>query len=159
MWLVGWGPETVYGIYPKGSMGGLQAEDLGKVLIDDGTGEDLLAWVTEWTWKFGLCVRDWRYVSRLCNIDTGQAASIDPSADSLIPAMIEMYNRLYDAKMGKPAFYCNRLVYTLLWNQAREAVKNSTLTTQMVEGQPVLSFMGIPVRRTDGITNTEAVVA
>ncbi|MFP5465878.1 MAG: major capsid protein, partial [Gammaproteobacteria bacterium] len=40
IWLVGWGANTVHGIYPKGSIGGIQMEDKGQVTIEsiDGAG-------------------------------------------------------------------------------------------------------------------------
>ena len=40
IWLIVWGQNTVHGIYPKGSVGGLKQEDKGQVTIEnvDGNG-------------------------------------------------------------------------------------------------------------------------
>ena len=38
LWLVSWGPQSVHGIYPKGSRGGLSHEDLKTYMAQDGNG-------------------------------------------------------------------------------------------------------------------------
>lgn len=40
VWLVGWGPNTCHGIYPKGSQGGLQMTDKGQVTIENADGSN-----------------------------------------------------------------------------------------------------------------------
>jgi len=62
IWLVVWGPNTVHGIYPKGSVAGLQMEDKGQVTIEsiDGAGGRMEAYRSHYRWDCGLTVRDWR---------------------------------------------------------------------------------------------------
>lgn len=160
IWLVSWSPETVFCIFPKGSQAGINATDMGDQLWEDTSGSvparKYPALVTHWTWQIGLCVKDWRYLVRGCNIDT---SAILGTNDDLVPLMINMYTQLADTKTGKLVYYCNRKVYTNLWLQARNAVKNSTLSVEMVEGKPVLMFQGIPVKVSDAILNTEAIIA
>ncbi len=156
IWLVCWGPDTVFGIYPKGTVGGIETEDMGKQLWDDGTGKKFRAWVTYWTWRVGLCVKDWRYVVRICNIDT---SALVANSTEIIEAMIKATHQVQDFTMGRPVFYVNRTVGTYLHLQARNAVTNSTLTIENIGGQPVTKFLGIPVRETDALLNTEAIVA
>ena len=58
-------------------------------------------------------------------------------------------------KMGKAAFYVNRAVKT--WGDI-QAMEKTTLAFQSVvdaQGQPFLSFRGVPVRLTDQLLNTE----
>ena len=38
IYLVGWGQNSIYGIYPKGSKAGFQHNDLGEVTLTDGNG-------------------------------------------------------------------------------------------------------------------------
>lgn len=156
IWLVSWSPDTVFGITPKGFQAGIQQNDMGVQLWDDGTGKKFRAYVTNWVWKFGLVVKDWRYIARIPNIDV---STMDNTADILIPLMIEAAYRLPDLKTGRLAWYCNRRVMAILHNQARNAVKNSTLTIESIEGKPVLHCMGIPIRMTDSLINSEADVA
>ena len=156
--LVGWGPMSVYGIYPKGSQQGIETIDLGEQLVDDDTtaNNQFLGLVTMFKWHHGVAVEDWRYIVRIANIDSGALSASD---DTLIPAMIQAVNALESLEGVRPVFYVNRRVYTYLHLQARNATKNSSLSIDTVEGKPVASIMGIPIRRTDAITNTEDGVA
>jgi hypothetical protein len=156
MWLVCWGPESVFGIFPKGSQGGLVPDDMGKQLWDDGTGKKFRAWVTHWSWDFGLVVKDARQLVRIANIDLGKIAA---NTDELVDAMIDAYYRINDPNMGRLVWYCNRTVATYLHKQAKNAVKNSTLTIENVGGRPITSNMGIPIHVTDALNSTEAAVA
>jgi hypothetical protein len=60
-------------------------------------------------------------------------------------------------RMGRPVFYANRTIATAL-----DLIANNrstlALKTSEVEGQPVTSFRGIPIRETDGILDIEAAV-
>lgn len=154
--LVGWGPESVFGIVPKGMPAGFQMEDRGKQDVQDANGNTYVAWVTWMKWYFGLVVKDYRKVVRIANIDTSQLSA---SGGALIDSMISAYYKLIEPQGVRLAWYCNRLVAEYLHKQARSEVKNSTLSWDMVEGRPVLSFMGAPIRVTDAITNTESIVA
>ena len=72
VWLVGWGDNTVTGIYPKGSTAGLQHNDYGEVTIQNSTAigtSRMRALQERFQWKCGIALKDWRYVVRLCNID------------------------------------------------------------------------------------------
>lgn len=156
IWLIVWGPDTVHGIFPKGSVAGLQHEDMGKQLWDDGSGKKMKAYVTSWDWKLGLAVRDWRYVVRICNIDTSATVI---TTDTIVDAMIRALGKVQDLKSGRPVFYMNRTVSTLLRLQAKNATKNSTLAVENIGGKPVLSLDGVPCRQTDALLDTEAVVS
>ncbi len=156
IWGVVWGPDSVCGIYPKGSQGGLEPDDLGKQLVDDGTGKPFRAWVTHWSWDFGLVVKDARQIVRIGNID---AANMVATNDNLVPAMISGYYRINDPAAGRFCWYCNRKVGEALHLQARNATKNSTLRVENIDGQPVTYVMGAPVHITDAITSTEGQLA
>jgi hypothetical protein len=155
VWFVAWGLNSVYGIVPKGSKAGLTHKDLGTQLWDDGTGKKFEALVSKWKWNVGLVVKDWRYIVRLANIDTGNLAK---TGDALIVAMIEALDQLQDLNTGRVAIYTNRKISTYLKLQARDTTKNSTISLETVDGRPVTMFGGVPVRRTDAILNTEAPV-
>lgn len=157
VWLVVHGPNTVYGIYPKGSAGGLERVDMGQQYVTDSGGTNRFrAWSTDFTWKLGLCVADSRYLFRVANVDTSAIAA---TGHLLIDAMVAATERVQDLDAGKPVFYCNRLVREYLRNQALDSVRNSTLSFDNVGGKPVVMFSGIPIHRTDAINNTEAIVS
>ncbi len=157
IWLVVWGPNTVHGIYPKGSQMGLKMEDKGQVTLTDAAGGRYEGYRTHYQWKCGLCVRDWRYVVRMCNIDVSALVAESSDAD-LVKGMVKMLERLPSETVGTPAFYVNRTVQTMLRIQALQK-SGYTTTFDDVAGKPVLRFQGIPVRRCDAIITAEATVA
>ena len=158
IWLVGWGPYTCFGIYPKGSMGGLQMSDKGQVTIEsiDGAGGRMEAYRTHYRWDSGLVVKDWRYVIRI-QVDQENIVKDAASGPDLIDLMTSACELVPSdfLSVTRPAFYMNRTLRSFLRRQVVNKVKNSTLTMEDVAGKRVLSFDGIPVRRCDVLTNTE----
>lgn len=157
IWLVYWGPESVFGIFPKGSSAGLALNDMGVQLVADSGGTNTFrAYVSEWTWKVGLAVKDARQLVRIANIDT---SAISATGTNLIPAMIDAYHRINSHSVGRGVWYANRKIATYLHLQARAAVGSSTLSLDMVEGKMITNVMGLPVHITDALLNTEDVVS
>ncbi len=156
IWFVVWSPKTVSLLFPKGSKAGVQRKDLGEQTKEENN--ELYQVMREhFQWDIGLTVRDWRYVSRVANIDVSDmtAGSVD-----LVDLMIDAYYKLRQRRVrnGKAAIYCNTGVKTALHKLARTDAA-ATLTVDKVEGQEVVSFLGIPIREVDAITNTESVVS
>lgn len=158
IWLVCWGPDSVFGIYPKGSVGGLTPHDMGEQLINDNqsTAQSFRAYVTIWNWKIGLCVADGRQVVRVANVD---ATNIAAGTSPIIEAMVAAYHKLYDPTMGRCVWYCNRSVATALHLQALAGVRNSTLSIDTIGGKPIVNFLGFPIRISDGLLSTESALA
>lgn len=160
IWLIGWSANTIFGIFPKGSQAGLKQEDLGKQLVSDGaaTPGQYVAYTTKWQWKMGMVVRDWRYIVRICNIDTGAwKADLTAGAD-LVLAMLDAYAAVFEMNTVNPVFYMNRAAYSML---NKQLVKKGTVNLlEYVDrgGRRIPSFYGIPIRIVDAITNTEATV-
>jgi len=157
LWLVVWGPNTAHMIYPKGSKAGLQVTDKGQVTIEnvDGAGGRMEAYRTHYRWDCGLCVRDWRYVVRM-NIDAENLVYNAATGPNLIDIMTQALELVPNLKMGRPAFYVNRSIRSMLRRQIVNKVASSTLTMDEVAGKSVVAFDGVPVRRVDAITNTES---
>lgn len=157
LWLVVWGPNTVHGIYPKGSVGGLNMRDLGEVTVEniDGNQGRMQAYRTHYRWDCGLSVRDWRYVVRI-NVDQEDLTKNANSGPDLIDLMTQAIELIPNLSAGRPAFYVNRTVRSFLRRQIMNKVAASTLTMEQVAGKHVTMFDGIPVRRCDSILNTEA---
>jgi hypothetical protein len=168
VYLVVWGDNTAYCPFPKGSKAGLMHEDLGEQTVYNSDGTRLQAYATRYQWKNGLVVKDWRYVVRICNIDTddliGQSGTQEPTdATALIKLMSRALYRIPNMAMGRAAFYMNRTVHSGL---AIAALDKSQYVLKVNEGLSQfgtpyswLSFQGVPLRRTDAIINTEGVVS
>ena len=156
MWLVVWGDTTAHMLYPKGSQAGFQYQDLGEVtLFDSANSYPFQGYRSHYKWDCGMTVRDWRYVVRIANIDT---SAITTTVVPILDAMVEAYEKVPDFGSGAAAFYANRTVRTWLWKQANTK-SNVNLTIDAPEGKPVVSFLGIPIRKCDALVNTESVVA
>ena len=69
MWLMGWGETALFTIFPDGLPAGLQHVDLGRSFILDSSSSEFLGWRTWLQWNIGVCVADWRFGVRACNID------------------------------------------------------------------------------------------
>ena len=157
VWLVVWSPETVHGIYPKGTTAGINHQNLGEVTLFDAAGNKFQGYRGHYEWHTGLVVADWRYVVRICNVDVSNLISGSGAAD-LVNLMIEASEIIPSLRMGKAAWYCNRTVRTALRKQII-AKSNVNLTWDTVAGKRVLAFDEIPVRRCDAILSTEAAIS
>lgn len=156
IWLVVWDQSTCHMIFPRGSLGGLNHNDLGEVTLEDASGGKYQGYRSHYQWKAGLTLRDWRYVVRIANVDVSDLSSA--SAADLIDTMVSAYHKVPNIKMGRAAWYCNRTIATFLHKQARDE-KNVYLTMDSVGGAPVTSFLEIPVRRCDALLDSEKAVS
>jgi len=171
VWLVVWGPDTVTGIFPKGSKAGLVHEDLGVIDAFDANQNRFRAYADRWQWKNGLSVRDWRYVVRICNIDatdlvTQATTQANTAATLLIKLMVRALARIPFMGKGTAVFYANRTVKEMLAIQALDRSQNAvgfvpgtaqfgTLAPGSVNNGTV-TVLGVPVRTVDQILSTEA---
>lgn len=159
IYLVVWGPESVYGLYPKGSKAGLEHTDLGVQVVENAAGiggARMLAYRDHWKWECGLAVRDWRYVVRICNIDT-TITSNNIAAD-LIGLMSRSLDRPPTLNAGRAAFYMNRTLHSILKIQAL-AKSSNALSVEEGLTQIEVKFLGVPLRKVDQLLNTEATVS
>lgn len=165
IWLIVWGANTVHGIFPPGSTAGIVQEDKGQVTIETATGIGggrMEAYRTRWQWKLGLAVRDHRFAVRICNIDVS-ALVAESSQAALIKLMSRALDRIPSFSMGKPVFYMNRTVYSMLRIQAMSNSNYALSTENALDqfGNPVkgmMAFSGIPIRRVDQILTSEGTV-
>jgi hypothetical protein len=162
VWLIVWSDETLSGIYPKGSRGGLQHNDKGKQLITETTGaggSKYFAYIDQFIWDCGIAQKDWRFAARICNIDVSDMVGAATPAD-LTNAMISAIGVIPSLNVGRAAFYMNRTSYVQLAKQRRADVRSGgQLTYEVVDGKMTPFFMEIPIRKVDQILNTESVVS
>src|SRR5262249_31687297 len=171
IWLIGWGQNTVHGLFPKGSKAGLQVRDLGEMPLYDANNNVYQGYRTHFKWDCGLSVRDWRFVVRIANINVTAGAV---TTTNLVNYLITAVNKVpFISAAGnspppgapggtvtKPgqvnfSFYCNRTVRTAFDLQAM-AKSNNFLTLETRDSKPYTAFRGVPIRICDQITNSEA---
>ena len=167
IWFVTWGEQYTHLLYPKGSKAGIQREDMGRQRVLDANGNPYYVEEEKYTWHMGLAVKDWRYNARIANIDVSDviAGTVD-----LYKLMTTAYYRLQSrraknagrATNGKQVIYMNRTMLESLDNLATGAGSAANAKLQLrreqVEGAEVLTWRGMPIRETDAILNTEALV-
>jgi hypothetical protein len=156
IWLCVWGPQTGFGIYPKGSRAGLQMTDKGQVTIEnvDGQGGRMEGYRTHYRHDMGLTIRDWRYFVRIPNIDVSDLDTV-ANTKNLVNWMIQASERIPSFGKGRACWYVNRTIREKLRLGILEKTA-SNLSWETVEGKRVMTFDDIPVRRTDALLNTEA---
>lgn len=156
VWLIGWSPNTIHGIYPKGTQAGLVHEDLGLDTITDAAGGRYRAYLDRYQWKCGLALRDWRYAVRICNIDVSDLTRNAATGADLIDLMTRALERIQSLSGVTPVFYANRTVRSFLRRQTVNRVASSTLQYDMVAGKPALRLAEVPIKRVDALLLNEA---
>lgn len=166
IWFVTWADHATSLLYPKNTKAGVSIMDKGEEAVKDVNGDTYYAKVTMFEWHVGAFVKDYRYNARIANIDVSDmiAGSVDVWA-----LLRKAYYRLFmvygvGAMGGRTAIYMNRQVMEILDAQSSDrallaANPNYTgLSQATIEGQVVKTYRGIPIRMTDAILNTEALV-
>lgn len=166
IWFVTWADHATSLLYPKGTKAGIDMQDKGEEPVKDANGDTYYAKVTTFDWHIGAFVKDYRYNVRIANIDVSDlmAGSVDAWA-----LLRRAYYRLFQvygigALGGKTAIYMNRQVLEVLDAQSSDrallaANPNYTgLGQSQIEGKIVKTYREIPIRMTDAILNTEALV-
>ncbi len=172
IWIVSWGDPYTSLIHPKGTPAGIIREDKGKQRILDASGNPFYV-QEELTRLFtGVSVGDWRYNSRVCNIDVSdlKAGTVD-----IYKFLRSAYYRLQSRKIARPgntvsgsnpqprqAIYMNRDVLEALEAIAQNKGSSDNfvrLTPMTIEGSEVMTYRGIPIRETDALINAETLVS
>ena len=158
IWFVTWGERQCHLLYPKGTTAGVTREDMGEQRITDENGNAYYAMEEKFCWNVGLAVKDWRYVSRIANIDV---SDMEGGSVALYDFMRKAYYQLQNRRVaaGKICIYCNRDVLEALDALATNAGASDSfirLKTTEIEGEEILTYRGIPIKEVDAILNTEA---
>lgn len=168
IWLVGWGNESVFGIFPKGSVAGLKHTPTqdgsgdGAQWALDSNGNQFRAYVDHYKWNCGIALKDWRSVVRIPNIDVSNLVG-ESSAANLLKLMTKALYRLPTLQGIRPVFYANRTVLEMLAIQGLNTSSSALSVQDAISqfGMPMrdVKFLGIPVRLCDAILNTEATIS
>ncbi|MEW8025540.1 MAG: major capsid protein [Candidatus Thiodiazotropha endolucinida] len=157
VWFVTWGERQVHLLYPEGTKAGLQRDDKGEQRVTDENGDAYFVDEELFHWDIGVTVRNWKYVSRVANIDVSDLK--DGSVDLyryMRKALYRLANRR--ANVGRIAIYCNTDVL-----EALDALGTNSGTTDNyarlkpmeIQGREIDTYRKIPIYETDAIINTE----
>lgn len=161
-WFVGWGSHATTGIFPKASQAGLKMRDLGEMAVTDAEGREYQALATLFTWKVGMAVQDIRANAAVRNIDATQFTKTMTSTAKadLVAQFIKAKNRVRNLQNRDKnvVLYVSDSVYDFFELYLLDK-NNVHVTRQDLMGEtPQLYLSGIPIKKCDAITETEAAV-
>jgi hypothetical protein len=172
IWLCGWSPRTLFGVFPVGSKAGLSMEDKGNTVpAFDSLGNRFEAYTVWFRQRLGLCPMDWRYTVRICNVDTTSAGLAGASAPDLFALMAQaVYLPPALGKLSgihktdaprdpggsvRPVWYTNRTGRHWMHVQSMRN-RNVLQSIEDYAGHPVISWEGVPIKTVDQLINSEA---
>ena len=164
--LVNWGERSIFGVYPAGTQAGLKRTDRSagnkevQIAALDSAGAAGSFWGYEEQFEIdhGLVVKDYRQAARVANVDVTLLKSGVNAAD-LIDLMISAAYKIHNPQNGSPVWYVNRTIEAFLHKQSLTKVgAGAGLTYDNYQGKKILMFLGMPIRRSDALLNTEAQV-
>lgn len=148
VFVVDWGINSVYMMYPRNSVVGLEHINMGKVMATDSDSKDFLAYLDIFKWKAGMVVKNNKSIGRLANIEsTGTDNLFDE--DNLITLM----NRM--TKGSGRRIYVNETVMTQMEILFKDKTNVNFYKEDGLAPGPVLTFKGVPIRQMDALTITE----
>lgn len=180
IWFVTWSEGATHLLYPQGTKAGIKREDKGEQRVLDEEGNPYFVMEELFNWHIGMSVRDWRYNSRVANIDLNKVA--DGTTD-LYALLRSAYYKLHSRRQARPganynkngqsadmsipiskiAMYANTDILEALdaagTNQRGGNTDNKIrLVPKEIEGQEIQHYRNIPIRETDALINGEAQV-
>ncbi|OYW44954.1 MAG: hypothetical protein B7Z36_05985 [Novosphingobium sp. 12-63-9] len=168
IWFVTWGERFTHLLYPKGSAAGIKRQDMGRQRVLDADSNPYYVEEEKFTWHMGVAVKDWRYNARIANIDLSDLAAGNVD---IYKFMRQAYYKLKSRQMkrmgsdgtagARQVIYCNRDILEALDAESTNNLGSDNFTRlrpMEIEGEEVLTYRGIPIRETEAILNTEALV-
>lgn len=143
VWLINWSPETIFGIFPKNSVAGLQHTDRGQQTIRDSSGLQFEAFVSHFKWDLGFAVKDYRHAVRM-QWDVDDTTLFGDDDKGMIVNMQAMLDTIRRTD-GNLRFYMDRTSLTKLNAQRANASTNLMERTE-VNKKLLPSFFGVPIR-------------
>lgn len=165
IYIVNWGPNSIFGVYPKGTQSGIKRTDYsegGKLVQlqmtdNNGAAGNYYGYDEICELDHGLVVKDWRQACRIANIDVTDLLAGTGSNPNLIDLLITGQYKLDDPNGA--IIYCNRTIHAMLHKHALTKVTaGGGLTFMNFGGETILSFNGMPIRIHDAILNTETAI-
>lgn len=161
IWFVTWGDMQCQLLYPKGTQAGVQRDDKGTQRVTDGSGNAYYVKEEMFSWHCGLAVKDWRYVTRIANIDVSQALAGSIDLYALMRQAYYQHQGRLDG-MGKTCIYMNRdmrEVLDMLATNAGSSDNYTRLRPMEIQGKMVDTYRNLPIRESDALLNTESLVS
>jgi len=139
--------------------------EIGKLLDElyDTNSNKYYGYCTNFKWKPGIAVKNFRKVARVANIDMSDLITYGSGSDTsvnLVNKFILAKNRIYNLS-GNAVWYVNETVFSWLEIMLNNPKAGSLyVSRQELMGKlPQLYVCGIPVRMCDAILGTESTIS
>ena len=163
-YVLGFGPQALHGLYPKGYTMGLKEDYKGIVTIEDASsdgsaGGRFEAHRTHYRWACGISLRDWRTCAR-AQVDFSElVAAPSTSQINLYDILSKMLARTRRGMTDNRVIVCNEGIMEFLRLQAKSGTAASTLDRTELAGREVDTINGFPVLLVDHLTTDEDTTA
>ena len=160
VYIVKWDTQNLTGIYPKNTAMGLKTVVLTNQMVPDKDGELFRAHVTDYSQYIGLKLRDSRFAVRVCNIDMDDMTTDADARKALFRLLITAKNRIWHVSQGRVVMYMNPDLANIVELAAFEKENTVVGYKEGIQADTrVLTFSGIPIRKNDFQSETEAKVS
>lgn len=163
IWFVTHGSAQTRLFYPEGTTAGISRKDKGEQRVTDDLGNAYYGKEEEFRQNIGVSVGDWRFNSRVANIDVSDliAGTVDVYAllrKGYWALQGRRNGRMRNGGMvssGKTVIYANSTFLQAL-DAATTGSDKVELRPDELQGREVLTYRGIPIRETDALIESEA---
>lgn len=160
--IVTWGKGRVHGVYPMGTVAGIERTDENggnPVSIVDSTGpagRTFLGYREYFTWRCGLTVKHYKNVARVANIDVSDTVDNGVDAPGLVDLLISALEAMANPDGGTTVIYMGKTLRKMLRIQIKDGVTaGGGITFENIAGRMVMHFDGYAVRVVEQFTETE----
>jgi hypothetical protein len=166
IYLIGWGVDTVYGLYGKNGNVGMQRQDFGKMSSADSSGYPWTVYRSEYNWECGLGVKDYRYITRIANIDVSDLLTASDSAETSpnIEKMMIIAKNLFPSLTGiRPVFYMHPDMLAMFEAKIYSKPNMALSFKDVTDGNGIVhegtaTFLGIPIKGCEEISLAETLL-
>ncbi|ODP39261.1 major capsid protein [Sphingomonas turrisvirgatae] len=173
IWFVTWSEKATHLIHPQGTKAGIERQDKGEQRVTDANGNAYYVKEELFRQHIGVAVRDWRYNSRIANIDVSDMNAGNVDLYKFMRQALYKLQGVYSTAMqsggqlnpnasveGRTVIYMNRETLAALDALGTNSNNGALMLKPMeLEGRMVQSYRGIPIEVSDAILSTESAVA
>lgn len=158
IWLVGWGTKSLHALAPKGTSFGLKKGMISYQHVPDDDGNLYEAGIQDLTFDIGLCIKDFRYACRLCNIQLDQALG-SAAADYFDLALAATIRPKHNGV--RQYFYMSKKTWEIITRTMCKLTRQNAVTFGNLDqgGTEMPSLFGRPVHTEDALEVNETEVA
>lgn len=167
IWMVTHGDMQTSILTPENIAAGVQREDKGEQRVLDANGDPYYVKEEMFTQHAGVTVKDWRFNTRVPNIDVSDVIA---GTVAVNPLLRKAYYRMHGRRAykmeregqvspGRTALYMNKTMLEALdaeGSNARPGTDNFVRLRPMeIQGEEVMTWRGMPIREDDTLINAE----